>query len=705
MNRPAGSSLTTLEAARTYHGRGWRIIPIARGSKAPSIERWRELAIPESGLQRYFGNGENIGLVLGEASGGLVDVDCDAPEVRQIVNKFLPDTGLIHGRASSRGSHYWFCCITPPKSERLCDVDGSVLVELRSTGLQTVLPPSVHPSGEPLEWERDGEPSSISPEALSLILHELGAVALIARHWPKLGQRNDTANALAGLLLRRGMTETKAADFVAAVAEAAKDDELRQRVRDVLSTGKRLASGGTATGAPTLSKLIGKDVVTRACEWLGFRFDDSLHSIAQSGPAESWPEPLAEEAFYGLAGKFVRALEPHTEADPAALLLQFLVCFGNVVGRKAFFEVEADHHFTNISALIVGTTSKGRKGTSWSHVRRIFSNMDSFWESSRVLSGLSSGEGLIWQVRDLISKTSTEDGETKTEIVDEGVADKRLLVIEAEFGSILRNLDRTGNTLSGTVREAWDRGNIQSLTKNSPARATGAHISIIGHVTRDEFLRYLGTTETVNGFANRFLFVCARRSKLLPEGGSFDEGALTVLFDELRIAVEFASRTNKLVRNEEARHVWIEVYGELSEGRLGLSGAATSRAEAQVVRLSLIYALLDSSSVIRREHLLGALAVWEYCEASAKFIFGDSLGDPIADEILRALCASEQGLTRTEIRDLFKRNRSEAEITRALNLLSQHGLASMRRIETEGRSAERWKSTRATTKTTDTTEG
>jgi hypothetical protein len=117
-------------------------------------------------------------------------------------------------------------------------------------------------------------------------------------------------------------------------------------------------------------------------------------------PVEAWPEPLAEAAFTGLAGKIIRAIEPHTEADPAALLLQLLCAVGNVVGHGPHFRVEADRHTLNISTVIVGPTSSGRKGTSWGRIRRLFEKVDSEWLQNRIVSGLSSGEGLINAVKD-----------------------------------------------------------------------------------------------------------------------------------------------------------------------------------------------------------------------------------------------------------------------------------------------------------------
>src|SRR5215469_1212858 len=90
-------------------------------------------------------------------------------------------------------------------------------------------------------------------------------------------------------------------------------------------------------------------------------------------------------------------------------------------------------------------------------------------------------------------------------VIDPGVADKRLLVIESEFARTMMVIRRDGNTLSPVIRDAWDRGALAILTKNSPAQATGAHISIIGHITTDELRRNLDSTALTNGFANRFL--------------------------------------------------------------------------------------------------------------------------------------------------------------------------------------------------------
>jgi hypothetical protein len=114
----------------------------------------------------------------------------------------------------------------------------------------------------------------------------------------------------------------------------------------------------------------------------------------------SWPAPLATEAYYGVIGDWVRLIEPETEADPAALLIQMLVATGNLIGRGPHFCPEADRHYTVLSGVIVGRTSKGRKGTSEGRVRRVLEVVDPEWASRRIKSGLSTGEGLVYEIRD-----------------------------------------------------------------------------------------------------------------------------------------------------------------------------------------------------------------------------------------------------------------------------------------------------------------
>jgi hypothetical protein len=395
---------------------------------------------------------------------------------------------------------------------------------------------------------------------------------------------------------------------------------------------------------------------------------------------EAWPV-LQEAAFQGIAGAFVRMIEPHTEADPVGILIQLLAAFGNAAGRASRFRVEADDHHTNLFVALVGKTANGRKGTSWGQVRNFVAPIDPNWEP-RIVSGLSSGEGLVWHVRD------------PAEDEDEGVSDKRLFVVEPELASVLRVAKRDGNTLSALIREGWDRGDLQTLTKNSPARATGAHLSIVGHITRDELLRHLDATEVANGFANRFLWICVRRSKHLPEGGSLADEALFSLNSQFRQALIHARQPLLLTRSQPARELWRAKYAELESDRYGLWGSVTARAAAQVTRLSVLYALLDEAKVVDVEHLEAGLALWQYAEDSARYVFGDATGNPAADTILRALRQRPGGATRSEISRFFSNHTSAAAIEAALETLRAARLVIASETPTGGRPVQRWRAAR-----------
>lgn len=391
----------------------------------------------------------------------------------------------------------------------------------------------------------------------------------------------------------------------------------------------------------------------------------------------TWPAPPAEAALYGTAGEFVLRTAPHTESDPMALLSQFLVAFGAAAGRNVHYSVEATRHHLNEFLILVGPSGKGRKGSSWDHVEALVGQADPEFMRRCVSSGLSSGEGLIWDVRD------PEDGEP--------APDKRRLVLESEFAQVLKVLAREGNTLSPVMRNAWDGKTLQTIAKNSPVRAQDAHVSIIGHITKDELLRFVSGTELANGFFNRFLVVAVQRSKELPFGGQLSGDDLAHVRESTRTALRFASLARELAFDPAARERWIEVYGPLSRGEEGLLGAATRRAEAHVVRLAAIYATLDCRDDIALDHLEAALALWRFSADSARWIFGDSLGDPTADEIWALASTRPEGVTRTEVRDLFSRNKKAREIDRALTVLEEAGRLKRSTVtDGRGRPAETW---------------
>jgi uncharacterized protein DUF3987 len=411
------------------------------------------------------------------------------------------------------------------------------------------------------------------------------------------------------------------------------------------------------------------------------------------------PRPLRADAFHGPAGEFVRTIDPHTEADPAATLIQFLLAFGNACGRGPGFRVESDEHGTNEFVAIVGPTSKARKGSSWGHVRRFMRLVDLEWETRCIGSGIASGEGLIHAVRDpLVIQRKARNKEERSradadgrieEEVDPGVGEKRLLVIQGELAQVLRVMQREGNTVSPILRDLWDHGNARGMSKHQPERTTGSLVTLIGHITVRELRRELTEVEAGNGFGNRWLWVFAKRSKRLPRGGHLDDDDLYKLAGKVSRSLRTAGGRGMLDMTEDAWQAWELLYEELSEGADDLAGAVTARAEAHVRRLAVLYALLDEAEAVEVEHLRAAMAVWDYCAASAAHIFGGKVGDPFADKILEAI-RETGGLTRTEIRSVAGGHVPAQEIDQVLRGLDARGLAHEQVLETAGRPAHRW---------------
>jgi hypothetical protein len=670
-------------------------------SKNPDRLEWQKERLTLDDLDGAFPSGvnRNLGILNGEPSRHLQDVDLDCPEALRIAPHLLPRTGWIFGRKSAPRSHWIYRTerSLDKAFEKYCALDGPALIELRSSGSQTVYPPSVHEeTGERIQWAEFTLPTYTDLDNLHRIVRQIAAACLLARHWPGAGRRDDAALALTGALVRAGWTPEGVESFIECVAEAAGDEEARKRAGKARRTAEKQAEGAKTTGWPTLAKLLGFDgdtIVGQVKEWLGI----STAATPKDVPIVEvpWPDPPLDQAFYGLPGRIVRTIEPATEADAPALLGQLLTAFGSCIDRKPHWTVEADIHYGNEFLVLVGESSKARKGTSWGHVRQLFGEVEPLWATGRVKSGLSSGEGLICQVRDATMKRekTKKDGQTVYEEVpyDPGVEDKRVLFLESEFANVLKQSERQGNTLTVVMRQMWDGVSpLEALTKNSPAKSTGAHGSVIGHITTPELRRYLTETEMANGWGNRINWCCTQRSKKLPEGGQVDQDALTQLKIELGGALTFAATVGEVRRDPQARELWIESYDELSEGRPGLAGALLARGEAHVMRWAMLYALLDRSPVITADHLMAALAFWGYCQRSVYYIFGDYLGDPVADTLLQLLRSRPEGLTRTDMRDYFTRNQSSDRIGRALGLLLQHRLARYEEQKTGGRPVERW---------------
>ena len=293
-------------AAVDYLRRGWAPIPVGFDSKAPTVAGWNELVVTNQTAEEYFSGNVNVGVRLGQPSGGLIDIDLDSPEAVFLAGRFLPATDAVFGRPSKVASHWLYVVDPPVPSERFKDPDGTMLLEPRSTGCQTVFPPSSH-GGEAVLWIKNGNPSKQQGPWLLTRVRRLAAASLLARHWPVAGSRQEAALALAGGLLKLEWDTKEVADFIAAVAQAAGDEEWKMRFNTAEYTERRLERDLPATAWKRLETLLDPAAVRQARAWL----EADKRTVQEQSPGADHRELDAEIK--------TQAQQLLKLADPAAL--------------------------------------------------------------------------------------------------------------------------------------------------------------------------------------------------------------------------------------------------------------------------------------------------------------------------------------------------------------------------------------------------
>jgi Family of unknown function (DUF5906)/Bifunctional DNA primase/polymerase, N-terminal len=287
---------------------GWSLVVLPHGQKNPTESGWPKnpSAKPED-----YREGDNTGVRCGEPSGWLIDRDYDTLEAILCG----ADLGIITPRTQGHdgkpdgASHEWFRspgCV----SKEYKDCDGSMMLEIRSTGEQTMIPPSTHPNGHPIKWLSEGEPLLIPADALTANTDVIAIATLFSRHWPKNGPttpQHESAGALGGWLARLGYDAPMVERIVRTVATVGGDDNVTDRARFARETAEKHYKGGITTGGKRITECFanGAALVARVLEWLGKQGDDKI-------------DELNERHFVALLGsKTVVGTE-----EPAGLMFQ-----------------------------------------------------------------------------------------------------------------------------------------------------------------------------------------------------------------------------------------------------------------------------------------------------------------------------------------------------------------------------------------------
>ena len=722
--------LSPLEWALEYIGRGWPVLPlypVVNGKCAcpdgvykvgPDPTKWRcspgkhpyanlhrglkDATLKIDQVKLWWGRlWPDAGIGISLIGAKLLDIAPDGVvDLADFIARGLPETLTFRSGGGEGHQHFLYRLPDGAPQARLC---LPTRYDIMSDGY-CVAPPTLHWSGGQYTWlEYDSvtEPAEPPLWALELLLDQLNGRtsaatisvpgdAILSTNgeppleidldvWDGLSHAQDRSAglwAIAGELAQAGANE-------ATIIEA-----LRERDQ-TLGWHKYANRADADKQYLQIARRQLANVMPR------IHLNGSLpNAMPQTSTVttEPWPEPLEKAAFYGPLGEFVLDVARQSEADPAALLGMTLCAVSVLLDPRSGSYAGHAWHPARVWCVLVGPTGRARKGTAGKIAEAIVRAADPDFGKTHVQEGLSTGEGLIWKIHDEIQKWDARSKPPGWVTSEPGIDDKRLLVIESEFASPLRVQQRDGNTLSPIVRRAWDLssyGVLEMMTKTSPGRATGAHVVIAGHVTREELLKYVERTELVNGFANRFLWMAARRHQELPFGEEVDAQLIGNFASVVAQAVTWSEAGHRMGWAPETRQDWQQAYHELGQGFGGMFGAVTARAEPQVLRIAQVFAALDRTNMLRPHHLEAALAVWRYVERSCRWIFGEVLGDQHADDILLGL-KTQGEMTRTDLRAWLGKSVSSASLTRALEVLASAGLTKVEMRTNGGRPAEVW---------------
>jgi P4 family phage/plasmid primase-like protien len=267
-----------LKVALAYIAKGWRPLPVYHGTKVSevegSLENWHVDA--ETAAQHFNGKPQNIGVLLGPASGGLVDIDLDDAVALRLADKFLPHTHAVFGRKGNPASHWLYQVSDDTGPVKQFNDQGGTLVEYRAQGGYTVFPGSTHESGEPIEWVANGDPTTIERGQLLKAVSGLAAATLLAKRWTE--PQDNLASAAIGVMLRGGAPEEVVEKVVTAICTVMGDTKLKKRLEKIGRFARALENNPKAKvpGWPKLEQATDAKFVTLFKEWIGLDDTDTV---------------------------------------------------------------------------------------------------------------------------------------------------------------------------------------------------------------------------------------------------------------------------------------------------------------------------------------------------------------------------------------------------------------------------------------------
>lgn len=595
-----------------------KILPVPSMSKRP-VYKWDQTIKNESELSGYIERGFGFAILTGD-SNDIVVIDVDKKNGGLKTLELLEKRGFDLFKMSkfivrSGGGGYHFYFENSPNLEIKTKANECIGIDFRSNGGLIIGPYSTHESGNKYEIvsvnKEDLELSELSqiPDEFMILLNSLIDEA---KGKSKLNTKDssDIVN-FVNSSFRNDSEYFK---------EGERNDRffrfLCRNVKDYTSIEQFINFAQFKNKSLCIPPLEDSEIDTLVKNvFENYRPTDSIKEIRS-------------EAFIGPLGEFILKLAPDIEPCKESVLIQSLIMLGNLCDKKFYKDISGSKLYTNQFALILGQTSKARKGTSKRIVEHLFKTVWTEDLEVRIKRGLSSGEGLIFSLRDPVyGIREDKKGEQKTILLDQGVENKNAIFYEEEFSRVLKNSKRDTNNITEVIREAYDSGNLSVLTKNDPVTATNTNVSIIAQSTIEEFRNVLKGVDCDNGFYNRFLFCKASRANVIPHPLKLSEidgySNFVVQLSKVKTFIKH-SNENEMIYSLEAMKLWEQLYLETAYSN-DINGNLKGRSEDQLQKIAMIYALSECTEIIEHRHLLAAKAIVDYGHQTIDHVFNEQI--------------------------------------------------------------------------------
>ena len=689
------------EAALHYkRDRNWNVIKLKSRSKFPKGEGWPKQRFVESEISHIFSEDSNVGLLLGEPSGNLIDIDLDCPEAVAAGKHFLPRTGLIFGRTSNPYSHHLYKVagelrsfkFTRPLNNRKKNSNirkrPTVILEIRSTGCQTMAPPSIHPGGERSQWHAYKEALEIEAYELKRAVTLTACCALIAQYWPGEGSRHDFSLALSGILLKRGIEAEICEDLIVHAAEISEDDELEDRRRAVQDTAKAFEEQRNITGLPTLKNIIEPnkaDLLTSLLgKWLKriSQVSKTKAQIKQSYrkfPIDSLPEPVHS---------FVKETSLSLGCDPSFVVLPLIAAIAAAIGNTRVIRLKNGWDEPSIIwTIIVGESGtlkspamdKALKATRDRQAKKLQEYSAAMEEYEEELTKYEADRNKYKQgklegdpprkpkepvaERYLVSDTTIE---SLAIVLNE--AFRGVLLARDELGGWIGSFDqyKKGKADAAQWLELFRAGCLlidRKTGKQKIISVSRASVSITGGIQPGLLRRIIGEEYIENGLAARFLMAMPpRRKKKWTDREVSSEllEKINVMFNRLFELTPKSSDEGELSPipielSSEAKELWIEFYNSISKEQIKLNSAlaaAWAKLEGYAARIALIIHLIKGmEGPIDRDSIQSGIEIikWFSYESRRVYSYLKSSEDEIEREKIIDLIERKGPLTPREL--------------------------------------------------------